>query len=55
MAEHLGLSVQSVQHYSRNPERALPPARVFMIKTLLGLTDQPKIPRVVLTAKGEIV
>jgi len=55
MAEHLGLSVQSVQHYSRNPERELPPARVFMIKTLLGLTDKPVTPRVVITAKGEIV
>tara|TARA_R110000787_G_scaffold37492_2_gene95169 strand:+ start:673 stop:885 length:213 start_codon:yes stop_codon:yes gene_type:complete len=51
MAEHLGLSVQAVQHYSRNPDQALPPARVFMIKTLLGITDKPKI---TITAKAEV-
>jgi len=55
MAEHLGLSVQAVQHYSKNPDQDLPAARVFMIKTLLGITDTPKMSRVVVTAKGEIV
>tara|TARA_B110000285_G_scaffold195705_1_gene226150 strand:- start:67 stop:279 length:213 start_codon:yes stop_codon:yes gene_type:complete len=51
MAENLGLSVQAIQHYSKNPDMDLPPARVFMIKTKLGITDKPKI---IITAKGEI-
>lgn len=37
MAEHLGLSVQAVQHYSKNPDNDLPPARVFMIQVKNGL------------------
>ena len=37
MAEHLGLSVQAVQHYSKNPDQPLPPARVFMIQVKNGL------------------
>jgi len=51
MAENLGLSVQAIQHYSKNPDMDLPPARVFMIKTKLGITDKPKI---IITAKGEV-
>lgn len=52
MAEDLGLSVQSVQHYSKNPDQELPPARVFMIKTKWALRDVPKI---TIQAKGEVV
>lgn len=52
MAEHLGLSVQAVAHYSKNPEQSLPPARVFMIKAKLGL-DKP-MPEINITAKGEV-
>lgn len=37
MAEHLGLSVQAVAHYSKKPNRPLPPARVFMIQVKNGL------------------
>ena len=51
MAENLGLSVQAIQHYSKNPDMDLPPARVFMIKTKLGITDKPKI---IITAKAEV-
>jgi hypothetical protein len=43
--------VQGVQHYSKNPTKDLPPARVFMIKTKLGITDKPKI---IITAKAEV-
>ena len=52
MAEHLGLSVQAVAHYSKNPDAPLPPARVFMIKTLLGIKDNLQVK---MTAKGEVV
>jgi|TARA_R110001632_G_scaffold176072_1_gene295756 hypothetical protein len=51
MAEHLGLSVQGVQHYSKNPDKELPPARDFMIKTKFGITDNPKV---IMTAKAEV-
>ena len=51
MAEHLGLSVQAVQHYSKNPDKELPPARDFMVKTKFGITDNPKV---IITAKGEV-
>jgi hypothetical protein len=51
MAESLGLSVQGVQHYSKNPTKDLPPARVFMIKTKLVITYKPKI---IITAKAEV-
>ncbi len=56
MAEHLGLSVQAVQHYSKNPDKELPPARVYMIKhkyrsAKLGITDKPKV---IMTAKAEV-
>ena len=52
MAEDLGLSVQAVAHYGKNPDQELPPARVFMIKTKLALRDVPKI---TIQAKGEVV
>lgn len=51
MAEHLGLSVQAVQHYSKNPDKELPPARIFMVKTKFGITDNPKV---IMTAKAEV-
>ena len=52
MAEDLGLSVQAVAHYGKNPDQKLPPARVFMIKTKFALRDVPKI---TIQAKGEVV
>lgn len=30
MAEHLGLSVQAVAHYSKNPDAQLPPVPEFL-------------------------
>tara|TARA_Y100000022_G_C13042185_1_gene280514 strand:+ start:168 stop:374 length:207 start_codon:yes stop_codon:yes gene_type:complete len=45
MAEHLGLSVQAVAHYSKAPNQSLPPARVFMIqvKNDLQITNNNQI------------
>jgi hypothetical protein len=43
--------VQGVQHYSKNPDKELPPARDFMIKTKFGITDNPKV---IMTAKAEV-
>ena len=52
MAESLGISVQAVAFYGKKPDEELPPHRVFMIKTLLGIKDNLEVK---ITAKGEVV
>ncbi len=42
MAESLGISVQAVAFYGKNPDAELPPHRVFMINALHGDVKQPK-------------
>jgi hypothetical protein len=42
MAESLGISVQGVAFYGKNPDGELPPHRVFMINALHGDVGKPK-------------